>query len=84
MRRKPRVVLDSVMAVSAFLTTGLAAGLIYQCQEKVHLYTSEEILQEIRRVLLEKEHIRNRYLILFATPYLRGCREFYHIVRACK
>ena len=61
MRRKPRVVLDSVVAVSAFLTTGLTAELIYQCQEKVYLYTSEEILQEIRRVLLEKEHIRNRY-----------------------
>ena len=61
MKRKPRVVLDSVVAVSAFLTTGLAAELIYQCQEKVHLYTSEEILQEIRRVLVEKEHIRNRY-----------------------
>ena len=61
MRRKPRVVLDSVVAVSAFLTTGLTAELIYQCQEKVHLYTSGEILEEIRRVLLEKEHIRNRY-----------------------
>ncbi|MYA58221.1 putative toxin-antitoxin system toxin component, PIN family [Candidatus Poribacteria bacterium] len=61
MRRKPRVVLDSVVAVSAFLTTGLTAELIYQCQEKVHLYTTEEILQEIRRVLLEKDHIRNRY-----------------------
>ena len=61
MRRKPRVVLDSVIAVSAFLTTGMTAELIYQCQEKVYLYTSEEILQEIHRVLLEKEHIRNRY-----------------------
>lgn len=61
MPRKPRVVLDSVVAVSAFLTTGLAAELVLLCEEKVDLYTAEEILQEIRHVLLEKEHIRNRY-----------------------
>ena len=61
MPRKLRVVLDSVVAVSAFLTAGLTAELIYQCQEKTHLYTAEEILQEIRRVLLEKDHIRDRY-----------------------
>ena len=60
-RRKLRVVLDSVVAVSAFLTDGLTADLLSQCQENVNLYTAEEILQEIRRVLLEKPHIRNRY-----------------------
>ena len=60
-RRKPRVVLDSVVAVSAFLTKGLTADLVSQCQENVNLYTAEEILQEIRYVLLEKPHIRNRY-----------------------
>ncbi len=60
-RRKLRVVLDSVVAVSAFLTQGLTAALVSQCQENVNLYTSAEILQEIRHVLLEKPHIRNRY-----------------------
>ena len=60
-RRKLHVVLDSVVAVSAFLTDGLAADILSQCQENVNLYTAEEILQEIRRVLLEKPHIRNRY-----------------------
>ena len=60
-RRKLHVVLDSVVAVSAFLTEGLTADLVSQCREKVNLYTAAEILQEIRRVLLEKPHIRNRY-----------------------
>lgn len=64
-RRKLHVVLDSVVAVSAFLTDGLAADLLSQCQENVHLYTAEEILQEIRGVLLEKPHIRNRYRYSF-------------------
>lgn len=60
-RRKLHVVLDSVIAVSAFLTEGLTADLVSQCHENVNLYTTEEILQEIRQVLLEKPHIRNRY-----------------------
>ena len=59
--RKLRVVLDSVVAVSAFLTDGLTANLVSQCQQNASLYTAEEILQEIRRVLLDKHHIRNRY-----------------------
>ena len=61
MTRKPRVVLDSVVAVSSFLTTGLTAELVLLCEEKVDLYTAEKILQEIRYVLLAKPHIRNRY-----------------------
>ena len=60
-RRKLHVVLDSVVAVSAFLTDGLTADLVSMCQANVNLYTAEEILQEILRVLLEKPHIRNRY-----------------------
>lgn len=52
-KRKLRVVLDSVVAVSAFLTEGLTADLVSQCREKVNLYTATEILQEIRSVLLE-------------------------------
>ncbi len=83
MPRKPRVVLDSVVAVSAFLTTGLTAELIYQCQERVHLYTAEEILQEIRRVLLEKNHIRDRYNYSMADVgiFLTHLREISTIVR---
>ncbi len=60
-RKKPKVVLDSVVLVSAFLAGGLTAELLAQCREKVKLYTAEDILQEIRRVLLEKVYIRNRY-----------------------
>ncbi len=60
-KKKLHVVLDSVVAVSAFLTEGLTADLVSQCQENINLYTATEILQEIRYVLLEKPHIRNRY-----------------------
>jgi len=60
-RNKLHIVLDSVVAVSAFLTDGVTSDLLSQCQEKVYLYTAEEILQEICQVLLEKPHIRNRY-----------------------
>ena len=61
MTRKLRVVLDSVVVVSSFLTTGLTAELLLLCEEKVDIYTAEKILQEIRHVLLAKPHIRNRY-----------------------
>ncbi len=61
MPKKPKVVLDSVVLVSAFLTKGLASELLALCAVKSQPYTAEEILQEIRRVLLEKEHIRSRY-----------------------
>ena len=60
-KRKLHVVLDSVVAVSAFLTEGLTADLVSQCQENVMLYTAAEILQEIRHVLLKKPHLQNRY-----------------------
>ena len=56
-REKPKVVLDSVVLVSAFLTGGLTAELFALCRERVKLYTAEDILQEIRRVLLEKVYI---------------------------
>ncbi|MBM3239947.1 putative toxin-antitoxin system toxin component, PIN family [Candidatus Poribacteria bacterium] len=60
-KRKLKVVLDSVVLVSAFVTKGLAAELVALCREKTILYMTEEILQEVRRVLLEKEYIRSRY-----------------------
>lgn len=59
-RKKRRVVLDSVVAVSAFITDGLAVNMVAECKEKVNLYTAEKILQEIRRVLLEKPHIKEQ------------------------
>ena len=56
-----QVVLDSVVWISAFLRkTGLTAELIRQASLTTQLYTAEEILAEIRRVLLDKPHIRKR------------------------
>ena len=63
-KRKPEVVFDSVILVSAFLAEtgeGLAAKLFSLCVTEEILYTAEEILQEVRRVLLRKEHIRSKY-----------------------
>jgi len=60
--RKLRVILDSVILVSAFVTEdGLAGELLIRSAEKASLYTAEEILQETRRVLLEKDHLRKRF-----------------------
>ncbi len=41
-RKKLHVVLDSVVAVSAFLTEGLTADLVSQCQENINLYKTTE------------------------------------------
>lgn len=61
-RKRTRVVPDSVTLVSAFLTReGPAAELLRRCRESAVVYTSEEILAEFRRTLLEKARIRRRY-----------------------
>lgn len=64
--KKLTIVLDSVVLVSAFVTQqGLAAELLTHAAEKTHLYTlytAEEILNETRQVLLEREHLRTRFL----------------------
>jgi len=61
-KRKLRIVLDSVVLVSAFITeNGLAAELLDMAAEEADLYTTEEILQEARCVLLEKDHLRSRF-----------------------
>lgn len=61
-RKKPRVVFDSVVLVSAFLTRdGLAAELLKRCSDQMQLYATEVILDEIRRVLVERNYIRKRY-----------------------
>lgn len=61
-QRRPRVVLDSVILVSAFLTReGLASEILKRSAKAAALYTSEAILQEVRGVLLEREHIRKKY-----------------------
>lgn len=82
-KRKHRVVLDSVVLVSAFLTEGLASELLDICGKEATLYTAEEILQEIRRVLLEKEYIRNRYQYSYADVeiFVSRVRERSVIVR---
>lgn len=62
-QKRPKVVFDSAILVSAFLTKeGLSAELLNRCEQDAHLYTAEEILEEVRRVLLEKVHIRVNYL----------------------
>ena len=61
-RPGPKIVLDSVILVSAFLTRdGLAADLLLLCAQNATLCTAEAILRETRRVLLEKGHIRRKY-----------------------
>jgi predicted nucleic acid-binding protein len=62
-KRKLRIVFDSVVLVSAFVTeNGLTAGLLNKSVEESELYITEEILQETRQVLLEKKHLRSRFL----------------------
>lgn len=62
-RRRPRVVLDSVVLVSAFLTpAGLAAELLKRSPTQIRLYTADVIVEEVRRVLLERDYIRKRYV----------------------
>jgi len=62
-KAKPRVVLDSVVLVSAFITeSGLSSELLDKSAETAELYITEEILQETRRVLLERDHLRRRFL----------------------
>ena len=61
-KRKYKIVLDSVVFVSAFITqNGLAAKILDKSAEKAEIYIAEEILQEIRCVLLEKVHLRSRF-----------------------
>ncbi len=55
-KRKPRVVLDSVVLVSAFITeNGLAAELLDRAAEKTDLYTTEEILKDFALRVIQNE-----------------------------
>jgi uncharacterized protein len=59
-----RAVLDSNVLVSVFLAQGralLSTELYRRCVLKGILYTAEEILEETREILLERERIRRRY-----------------------
>ena len=59
---KLNVVFDSVVLVSAFVTgEGVARAFLVQCTLETNLYTAEEILQETRQVLLERDHLRKRF-----------------------
>jgi len=61
-RERFKVVLDSTVLVSAFITDkGLSSELLKRCEKDANLYTAEDILDETRRVLLEEEHIRTHY-----------------------
>lgn len=59
----PKVVLDSTVLVSAFLTPGgVSDALLRQAKSGVfHLYLADKILEETQRVLLEYPRIRRRY-----------------------
>jgi len=76
-QKKPKVILDSTVLVSAFLTRGLAAELLTRCRERARIYTAEDILQEVRRVLLEKSYIRKHYRYSSADVevFVNGFRE---------
>jgi len=63
--RTLKVVLDSVIFISAFLARtkeGLSYNLFRLCITTGILYTTDEILEEVRHVLMEKQHIRGKYL----------------------
>lgn len=81
-KRKPKVVLDSAVLVSAFLTKGLCWELVSLCRERANLYTAEEILQEVRRVLFEKDYIRRHYKYSDedVEVFLGRLRESVHVI----
>lgn len=61
-RKRPNIVLDSAILVSAFLAkTGVSAELLRCCEHEARLYTAGDIIQETRRVLLEEQRIRRKY-----------------------
>jgi putative PIN family toxin of toxin-antitoxin system len=59
-----RAVLDSAVLISAFLRPGgVADAVLHQAYEcAFELFLAEEILAETRRVLLEVDRIRRRYV----------------------
>ncbi len=79
-----RVVFDSTVLVSAFLTQKqLSAQLLSQARRGVFsLYLSEAIVSETQQTLLESEHIRKRYVYpdesVFA--FTQGLRAAVHLV----
>ncbi len=79
-----RVVFDSTVLVSAFLTQKqLSAQLLSQARRGVFsLYLSEAIVSETQQTLLESAHIRQRYVYpddsVFA--FTQGLRAAVHLV----
>ncbi len=79
-----RVVFDSTVLVSAFLTQKQSsAQLLSQARQGVFsLYLSEAIVIETQQTLLESEHIRKRYVYpdesVFA--FTQGLRAAVHLV----
>lgn len=80
----PKVVLDSGVLVSAFLTpNGVSAEILRHAKnEQFRLYLCEEILQEVERVLFKYPHIRKRfqYSNRQATMYCQGLRDAAYLV----
>lgn len=58
-----KVVLDSGILVSAFLTPkGISADILHIARKELfQIYLCNEILEEVQRVLLKYQHIRDRY-----------------------
>ena len=81
--KRARIVLDSVVWISAFLTPGgLTAALVQRCRGRVELVSSEEILDETREVLRARRHLRTRFAYDESTVerYLRDIRRIVEIV----
>jgi putative PIN family toxin of toxin-antitoxin system len=74
----PSAVLDSATLISAFLKPGGVADLVLnQAYERTfELFLAEEILTETRRVLLETDRIRRRYIYPdeSVSRFIRGLR----------
>lgn len=61
----PKAVIDTTVLVSAFLKLnqgGVSSELLHFAEQgRFDLYLSQGILDELRRVLLTKQHMRSRY-----------------------
>ena len=79
----PSAVLDSTVLISAFLKPGgVSDGILHQAYACVfELFLAEEILAETRRVLLETNRIRRRYVYPDESVhrFIQGLRGMAHL-----
>lgn len=60
--RATRIVFDSTVFVSAFLSPQGVCKLLFRwCLAYARLYATEELLAEVENTLLERRHLRRRY-----------------------